>query len=69
MKLFNYNDHGAALLCWAFNRGHAAKQIAKFLEAKGCSFSKTLPLVEVSQPEDEKGVVLVISSPPEWCGS
>lgn len=69
MKLFNYRDHGSILLCWAFNRGHAVKQIAKFVEAMGCEFSKTAPLEEVAQPENEKGSIVPLLTPPEWSGS
>jgi hypothetical protein len=69
MKLFSYRDHGAVLLCWGFNRGHAVKQIAKFVEARGHEFSKDSRVEEVAQPEDEKGSVVVLLSPPEWSGT
>lgn len=69
MKLFSYRGHGSILLCWAFNRGHAAKQIAKFVEAMGCEFTKGEPLEEVMQPENEKGSIVPLLTPPEWSGS
>jgi hypothetical protein len=69
MKLFSYQNQGATLVCWAFNRGHAAKLIAKFVEARGHVYSKEIPLPEIVPPDDEKGAVVVIQSPPEWCGA
>lgn len=61
MKLFSYQDRGLVLLCWAFNRGHAAKQVAKYVEAKGQSFSKTCPLEEIKVPEsDAKGSIHIL---------
>lgn len=60
MKLFYYTDRDLVLLCWAFNRGHAAKQISAHLEKLGQAFSKTCPLKEVTQPVNKKGEILVI---------
>lgn len=59
MKLFIYKDRDLVIACYAFNRGHAAKQIAKHVEAKGQEFLKTCPLEELPEP-DEKGALHVL---------
>lgn len=61
MKLFTYQDRGMVLLIWAFNRGHAAKLVAKHVEKAGQEFVKTCPLKEVPEA-NEKGSIIEISS-------
>lgn len=59
MKLFSYKTKALVILCWAFNRGHAVKQIAKTVEGKGLAFSKETPIEEIPEA-NEKGAVYVM---------
>jgi hypothetical protein len=59
VKLFTYKDPEIILLCWAFNSGHAAKQIAKYVEDKGREFRQDCPLEEVPEA-NKKGAIYVL---------
>lgn len=59
MKLFCYKGKGLVVLAWAFNRGHAAKQIAKTVEGRGQVFDKGAPLEEIPEA-DPKGAVHIV---------
>lgn len=61
MKLFAYTDnyHIVAVVS-AFNRGHAVKQLAKFLESKGLQLLPSHPIQELDLEEDKKGKVFLL---------
>ena len=57
MKLFSYNGNNMILVVEAFNRGHACKQIAKYLEREGRELSPHHLVKEIILDTNSKGSI------------
>jgi hypothetical protein len=66
MKVFTCTSPSLVAIAIAFNRGHAAKMLAKEFEARGLKFEKKYPITEVVVDKHKpKGQVVVILSDKE----
>src|SRR5208282_4508037 len=62
VKTFTFKtvDAGMLAVIFAFNKGHAAKLMAKELEKRGLAFVKEDPIEEVNPEDYPKGKVVVL---------
>ena len=62
MKVFTCKGLGITAVAVAFNRGHAAKMLAKEFEARGLKLDKTHLITEITIDKHKpKGQVIVLS--------
>ena len=69
MKIFSYNHPQITAVAVAFNRGHAAKMIAKELEQRGFELLKSHSITEIKVDEVKRGKVFVIREPIPYYGT
>jgi hypothetical protein len=61
LKLFSFTSSGFVIIAAGFNRGHAVKQIAKYLEDKGFELHVSQAVQEIKlASESKKGGLLVL---------